>query len=248
MAAEAGRVEAVPRRLRGYVAGRVVFDTVRGLYGWDKPQYPQYHIPLQDVFPHYLQEGGPAVQKGREVGTMLDLRVGEVTRPEAALLCGQESPPGLSGTVKFAWTSLDAWFEEDEEVFVHPRNPYVRIDALRSHRHVRVEVDGVVLAETRSPCLLFETGLPTRYYVDRTDVRFEHLSKTATQTQCPYKGITSAYWSATTPTRSHRDIGWSYDFPTDAARPAAGMVAFYNERVDLYVDGAPVARPVVHFR
>src|ERR1700747_3737802 len=86
--------------------------------------------------------------------------------------------------------------EEDEQIIGHPRNPYVRVDALRSHRHVKVEIDGVGLAEARDPVLLFETGLPTRYYFDRTDVSFEYLETSNTQSICPYKGITSRYWSA----------------------------------------------------
>jgi len=97
---------------------------------------------------------------------------------------------GLNDTVRFAWSAFDAWFEEDEQVFVHPRNPYTRVDSLRSSRHLRVESKGVVLAETSSPVLCFETGLPTRYYIDRTDVSFEHLVPSQTQTLCPYKGTT----------------------------------------------------------
>ena len=97
--------------------------------------------------------------------------------------------------MRFEWSALDAWFEEDEQVFVHPRDPYSRVDALRSKRRVRVELDGVVLADSASPVMVFETGLPTRYYVNRTDVRFENLIPSDTVTSCPYKGMTSAYWS-----------------------------------------------------
>jgi uncharacterized protein (DUF427 family) len=94
-------------------------------------------------------------------------------------------------TARFDWAALDAWYEEDEQVFVHPRNPYVRVDALRSHRAVRVELDGVVLAESACPVMVFETGLPTRFYFDRSDVHFEHLQHTEAETACPYKGVTS---------------------------------------------------------
>jgi uncharacterized protein (DUF427 family) len=114
--------------------------------------------------------------------------------------------------------ALDAWYEEDGQVFVHPRNPYVRVDALRSHRHVRASLEGVTLAETSTPVLVFETGLPTRYYFDRTDVAFEHLVPAATQTACPYKGVTSGYWSVLTGTvrDGHQDLAWAYDY-----RPAS---------------------------
>jgi Domain of unknown function (DUF427) len=112
------------------------------------------------------------------------LRVGDVHRPNAAKLFTESSVDALRETIRFDWESLDAWFEEDERVFVHPRNPYVRVDALRSTRSVRVELDGAVLAESSSPILVFETGLPTRYYFNRTQVNFHHLVATDTVTEC----------------------------------------------------------------
>jgi uncharacterized protein (DUF427 family) len=153
----------------------------------------------------------------------------------------------LRGTVRFEWKALDAWFEEDERIHVHPRSPYSRVDSLRSTRSVRVELDGVVLAETASPVLLFETGLPTRYYINRADVRFENLEPSGTCTECPYKGTTSGYWSARIGDEIVDDIAWVYDFPTREALPIAGMIAFYDEKVDIIVDGERLERPVTHF-
>jgi len=152
----------------------------------------------------------------------------------------------VAGYVRFEWDALD-WFEEDEPIMGHPRNPYARVDALRSHRHVRVELDGVVLADTHSPVLLFETGLPTRYYIDRTDVAFEHLEASQTQTVCPYKGITSGYWSVRTGDTVQPDLAWTYEFPLDQVAPIARLIAFYNEKLDIFVDGAELARPKTHF-
>ena len=168
--------------------------------------------------------------------------------------CASTEPtrlPGIADTARFDWAALDAWFEEDEQVFVHPRNPYVRVDALRSHRRVRVELEGVVLAETDSPVMVFETGLPTRYYLDRTDVRFDHLVPTDTETACPYKGVTTDYWSVRlrdAVEEGHQDLAWSYRFPTAALHPIAGQVAFYNEKVDVFVDGVAQPRPQTHLR
>ncbi|HMH94245.1 MAG TPA: DUF427 domain-containing protein, partial [Streptosporangiaceae bacterium] len=139
------------------------------------------------------------------------------------------------------------WYEEDEEVFVHPRNPYTRVDALRSTRTVRVELDGELLAESRSPVMVFETGLPTRYYLNRTDVNFEHLVPTDTVTACPYKGKTSGYWSVRAGGETHPDLAWAYDFPTRQLQPIAGLIAFYNEKVDISLDGTPLPRPKTHF-
>lgn len=240
MAAQTGRVEPCPRRVRGLVGQQVVFDTTRGLYVWEHPRYPQFHIPVADVANQLLVAPND-VAKGPN---SRDLLIGDDRRPNAATLHPQAAG-GLAGTLRFEWDALDRWYEEDEEVFVHPRNPYVRVDALRSHRLVRVERDGLVLAETRSPVLLFETGLPTRYYVDRTDVRFEHLVPTETETACPYKGRTTTYWSVRDSAgRLHRELAWSYDFPTPAVHSVAGMVAFYNERVDTFIDGMRLPRPV----
>jgi uncharacterized protein (DUF427 family) len=118
---------------------------------------------------------------------------------------------------------------------------------LRSTRPVRVELDGVVLAESSSPVLVFETGLPTRYYLNRIDVRFEHLTPSATVTACPYKGSTSGYWSARVGDAVHEDIAWAYDFPTRELLPIAGLIAFYNEKVDTFLDGKPLERPVTLF-
>ena len=149
--------------------------------------------------------------------------------------------------MRFEWDALDAWFEEDEEVFVHPRNPYSRVDALRSTRAVRVELEGVLLAESSSPVLVFETGLPTRYYLNRTEVNFEHLAPSATVTACPYKGKTTGYWSVRIGETVYPDLAWAYDFPTRQLLPIAGLIAFYNEKVDILIDGRPVDRPVTHF-
>jgi uncharacterized protein (DUF427 family) len=155
--------------------------------------------------------------------------------------------PELPDHVRIRWDALDHWFEEDEEVFVHPRSPYVRVDALRADRQVRVELEGVVLAEARSAVLVFETGLPTRYYLDRTALHLAHLEPSSTETARPYKGRTTAYWSARIGGTLHEDLAWCYDFPTRQLLPIAGLVAFYNEKVDLVVDGEPLERPVTKF-
>jgi len=165
------------------------------------------------------------------------LHVDNVSRPGAARVYRAADVTDLVDTVRFDWDALDAWHEEDEQVFVHPRNPYTRVTAIRSSRTVRVQLEGVVLAESMSPVLVFETGLPTRYYVPRTDVNFGHLVVSDTVTACPYQGRTSGYWSVQTGDTSHADLAWSCDFPTAPLLSIAGLVAFYNERIDHIVDG-----------
>ena len=148
--------------------------------------------------------------------------------------------------VAFDWNVMDSWFEEDEEVFVHPRDPYKRVDALRSSRRVRVEIDGVTVAESSHPTLLFETGLPARYYLPQPDVRMDMLTPTDTVTHCPYKG-TARYWSVRVGDRALDDIAWSYPTPLPESIKVAGLVAFYNEKVDIWVDDELETRPKTPF-
>lgn len=222
MAATRGRVEPAPRRVRASLGGRTVLDTTGALYGWEVPYYPQYYVPRGDIADEILDDD--AMHSDQHLGT-----------------------DELAGFVRLRWDALDAWFEEDEEVFVHPRNPYVRADALRSDRFIRVELDGVVLAESSRPVLLFETGLPTRYYLDRADVRWEHLEPSSAETSCPYKGTTTDYWSVRTPRGVHVDLAWSYRSPLAAVANITGLVAFYDEKVDVTLDGIAQSRPVTKF-
>ena len=240
MAAERGRVERCPRRVRAWAADELVLDTSAARYVWEFPFYPQFYVPVGDVI------DGALVDEDRRLKTQLGaarrcgLRAGERIRPAAARVYDVDDASAVAGLVRFEWDALDAWFEEDEEVFVHPRNPYVRVDALRSQRLVRVELDSVVLAQSSSPVMVYETGLPTRFYLPRTDVAWPHLVASQTESRCPYKGKTTGYWR----TRSGTDdIAWSYEFPTPAMSAIAGLVAFYDERVDTFVDGELRPRP-----
>lgn len=240
-------VEPVPRRIRAFLAGRLVLDTTAAKYVWERPFYPQYYIPLADVHRGFLIEEEGTEKSPRGTARRHGLRVDTTTRSSCARVYDGDALAELANTVRFEWAAMDAWFEEEEEVFVHPRNPYARVDALRSTRHARVELDGVVLAESRSPVLVFETGLPPRYYLNRTEVNFEHLVASQTRTACPYKGRTSGYWSVRADETIHRDLAWSYDFPTAPLLAIAGLVAFYNEKVDLIVDGQRLDRPRTPF-
>ncbi len=148
----------------------------------------------------------------------------------------------LPGHVKLDWAVADRWFEENEEVFVHPRSPYARIDALPSSRHVVVKLGSEVIADSRNPTILFETGLPARYYLPPDDVRLDLLTPTDTSTGCPYKGV-ARYWSVAAAGKEHIDIAWGYDDPLPESAPVKGLICFYNERVDLEIDGQAVAQP-----
>src|SRR5262245_21765606 len=125
---------------------------------------------------------------------------------------------------------MDAWYEEDDEIFVHPRDPHHRVDVLHSSRHVQVVALGEMVADSRRPSLLFETGLPTRYYIPRADVRMSLLVPSDSHTQCPYKGIAS-YYSVRVGNRLARDLAWTYRFPIPECPKIEDLVCFYNEQV-----------------
>ena len=240
-------VEPAPRRIRAVLGGEVVLDTTGALYVWEWPNFPQYYIPSEDVRSGVLVGGDTTRQTARGPARLFGLRSGHDVGPAAALQLVESPIAGLAGMVRFDWAALDSWYEEDEQVYVHPRDPYTRVDALRSTRRVRIELDGVVLAESTSPVMVFETGLPTRYYLDPTDVDVDHLVESDTATACPYKGTTSQYWSVKHRRPDPRDLAWSYQFPTRELLPIAGLVAFYNEKVDTFVGGRLLDRPVTHF-
>jgi uncharacterized protein (DUF427 family) len=240
-------VEPVPRRVRATLGERTVLDTIGAQYLWEWPFYPQFQIPMEDIDPAVLVDEGHRHRVKRGTVERHGLRVGEQHRPGAVRHYVASHLPAIVGTARIDWEALDAWYEEDELLAVHPRNPYVRVDALRSTRAVRIELDGVLLAESTAPVVVFETGLPTRYYLDRSAVDLTHLRHSDTVTSCPYNGRTSADWSAEIDGIVRPDVAWSYDHPTPELLPVAGLVAFYDEQVDVTVDGVRQARPVTHF-
>ena len=148
----------------------------------------------------------------------------------------------LTGYVTLPWDALEHWYEEDEEVFVHPRDPFVRVDALASSRRVRVERDGHLLAESDTPVLVFETGSPTRYYLPESDVDTSVLADSELRTGCPYKGFAS-YRDAVLDGRRNPSLFWSYADPFGEVSKIKGRLAPYNERVELIVDGELQERP-----
>ncbi|WP_407685618.1 DUF427 domain-containing protein [Mycobacterium sp. HUMS_1102779] len=243
-AAERGRIEPAPRRVRGYLGDALVFDTTAARYVWEVPYYPQYYIPFVDVRAGFLRDEQHPQRLQFGPARLHSLVAGDRVHESAARVFDGDGP--LAGTVRFDWGPL-RWFEEDEPVYGHPRSPYVRVDALRSHRHVRVELGGAVLADTMTPVLLFETGLPTRYYIDPTDIAFEHLEPSPTRTLCPYKGVTSGCWSVRAGNTVQPDLAWTYHYPLPAVAAIGGLVAFYNEKVDVVVDGVALGRPRTHF-
>jgi uncharacterized protein (DUF427 family) len=244
-----GRVRVSPgaKRIRAYFGGRAVADTVHPLLVWEVPYYPTYYIPSGDVRTELLSATGHTQHSpSRGDAVVSSLRVGEREVADAALEYVDSPIDELRGHIRLSWDAMDAWFEEDEEVFTHPRDPGVRVDILPSSRHVRIEVDGVTVADSVRPRLLFETGLPTRYYLPKVDVRLDLLEASDTVTHCPYKGSTE-YWSVRAGDQVHRDLAWGYKTPLPESQKIAGLIAFTDEKVDVYVDDVLQDRPKTKF-
>jgi len=241
------RVEPGAKRVRAYLGGIAIADSTSVRLVWENPSYPTYYFPIADVRDDLLHATGETRHSpSRGDAQLFDIRVGDRTAPAAAYRHTESPLEELRELVAFTWSALDHWFEEDEEVRVHARNPYTRVDVLPSSRAVRVEVDGVVVAESDHPTLLFETGLPTRYYFPKTAVRLDLLVATDSTSACPYKG-TARYWSVVIDGAVHADFAWCYEYPLPESIRVAGLICFYNERVDLVVDGVAKARPKTVF-
>jgi uncharacterized protein (DUF427 family) len=231
------RVEVGDKRIRAYFGGQMIADTTRPLLVWEKPYYPAYYFPKADVRTELLSpDGGVVHSPSRGDAQTFTLRAGAKEAAGAALRYEQSPFEELRDAIRLDWEAMDAWFEEDEEVFTHPRDPYTRVDILPSSRHVRAEVGGVTIAETAKPTLLFETRLPTRYYLPKTHVRMGLLEPTQTVSHCPYKGE-AEYWSLVIGDQLVPDVAWSYRTPLPESQKIAGLISFFTEKVDLYVDG-----------
>jgi uncharacterized protein (DUF427 family) len=234
------RAERGAKRVRVYFGGVAIADTTRPLLVWEKPQYPAYYIPVEDVRTDLLAEDGEVRHSpSRGDAHVLTVKVGGQEAAGAALRYDESPLDGVAGHVRFDWNAMGGWFEEDEEIFTHPRDPYTRVDVLASSRHVRIELDGVTIAESGSARLLFETGLPVRFYLPKPHVRMDLLEPTSTETHCPYKGQ-AEYWSVRVGDTLHKDLAWSYRSPFAESQKVAGLISFYDTKVDIFVDGSPL--------
>ncbi|MFI6657571.1 DUF427 domain-containing protein [Streptomyces sp. NPDC050523] len=242
--------EPSERWVRGVKGDVTVVDSRRPVLVWEPElPVPQYAFPRADVREDLLR---PAKNPhtGTHTGSQVfyDLEVGDERVANAAWTFPSAE---LADHIAFEWfrrpgRGLDHWYEEEEEIFIHPRDPHKRVDAMPSSRHVQVEIDGTLVADTRRPVLLFETALPTRYYIPRQDVRLDLLKPTDHHTGCPYKG-TAEYWSWRGDADVPPNLVWSYPEPLPAVGPIRGLLAFYNEAVDIVVDGERQERPVTPF-
>ena len=239
--------EPCPKRVRVQLNGETVADSLAVKTVLELGITPVYYFPRADVRLDLLERTErSSFCPFKGTASYWSVRVGEQVAADAAW--SYEAPydewAELAGTIAFYWNRMDHWFEEDEEVFVHARDPHVRIDIIDSNRPVEVVLGGETVARSSAARFLFETGLPVRYYLPRQDVRTDLLRDSATETACPYKG-TAAYYSARIADTDFEDITWCYGQPPPETARIADYLCFSNERVDkILVDGQVMERPI----
>ncbi|WDQ30674.1 DUF427 domain-containing protein [Paenibacillus marchantiae] len=234
-----------PRRVHITFAGETIADSTRVITLHERGKLPVYYFPQVDVSQQFLVKTELQTHcpiKGD--ASYWTIQVGE--RISENVVWGYENPlkdiESIKGFVAFYWNKVDAWYEEEEQIFVHPRDPYKRVDAIQSSRHVQIVLDGIKLADSRRPMIVFETGVPVRYYLPIEDVDQNVLTANDKQTSCPYKGDAS-YWTAVLNGQTYENIVWSYLNPIPEIPKIAGSMSFYNEQVDVYVDGELQPKP-----
>lgn len=239
--------EASQRWVRVKFAGETIADSTRVMVLRRTNRLPVYCFPRDDVrMDLMVQTQHRSEFPPQGTASYWSIKIADRIAENAAWSFPE--PAGdwqaLKNYIIFEWGKMDAWYEEEEEVFVHLRDPYHRIDVLQSSRHLRIEVGDEIIAETRRPLLLFETGFPTRYYIPREDCRMELLEPTNNQTRCPYKGIASSYWSIIAGDKILENSVWSYTDPLPENHKIKDYLCFYNERVDaIYVNGVLEPKP-----
>ncbi|KAF5326684.1 hypothetical protein D9619_003962 [Psilocybe cf. subviscida] len=224
-------IEDCPKRIRVYTGGVCLIDTKKAKYVWLHPHYPTYFVPQEELpMKWYLQHAG-------ETEHEIQYHVLAGLQPNSAPSITLYKTGALAGLAVVKFDAMEAWFEEDEQIFIHPRDPYKRVDIVQSSRHIRVEAGGVEVANSRAPRMVFETGLPVRYYIPKTDCRMDLWEVSPTKTGCPYKGVASYYNIVLSSGEIIRDVVWWYPTTVVEASALRGFVAFYDEKLDVWIDG-----------
>ncbi|KAK0307115.1 hypothetical protein LTR01_005761 [Friedmanniomyces endolithicus] len=248
-----------PRMVKLLFNGSYILKTTHAHYVWEHPYYPYFYIPLAELQStstktHLTISEHSTIHSPSDPQTILahQLTLTLGTKSTSNVLAFPPSLTGgpaasLAGLVRIDFDSLDAWFEEDTPIHVHPKDPFKRLDILSSTRPIRVLINGVLVAETSTSCHLYETGLPCRFYLPFSAVVDPGvLRESATRTRCPYKGE-AEYWSVELGGEVYEDVIWYYRTPTMESAAVAGLVCFYNEKVDIELDGEMLERPDTHF-
>ncbi|EME39460.1 hypothetical protein DOTSEDRAFT_91796 [Dothistroma septosporum NZE10] len=243
------QVLATPRKIQLLFNGAYVLRTIKASFVWEHPFYPQLYFPRSELERLKVEEGDVYKDDdGKVVAKQLILSINNKSIDN--VIAWENNLPSkaaeLNGLVKIDFAAVDQWFEEDTPIYVHPKDPFKRVDILQSTRHVRVKVAGQVVADTTSSMHLYETGLPVRYYLPLTSIDAGVLRKTKTRTQCPYKGE-AEYYSVMVDGKVHEDVVWYYTTPLLESARIEGLCCFYNEKVEIELDGERLEQPDTHF-
>lgn len=245
-------IEPSPREVRVVFNGEIIARTRSALLVHERNHLPVYYFPVESVNRQWLEPSEHSeTHAGKGQAGYWNLVVGG-RRAERAVWQyanpASEAGAALKDYVAFEWKAVDAWYEEEEQLYRHPhaRDPYKRVDAIGSGRHVKVFIGNQLVAQSRNTVAVFETGLPTRYYFPLQDVDAKVLRPSETETSCPYKGV-ARYWSVEVDGTLHKDVIWFYPTPIPEIPKIAGLLAFYQERVTRFeVDGEPVSGELWH--
>jgi uncharacterized protein (DUF427 family) len=238
-------LEPTPKRIRVVVGGETVADSRAAMMLHESGHQPMYYFPPEDVRAELLEPSDRSThcpKKGD--ASYYTIRAGDQVVEAGAWYYPEpiEGAPPIKDLIAFYFNRMDHWYEEDEEIFVHPRDPYHRVDLVQSDRLVRVSLDGELLAESRRAIALFETNLPARWYLPREDV-IATLEPTDTVTRCPYKGQASYYSVRLGNGELAEDLIWYYSDPITESSRITDLLCFFNEKVDLELDGELQERP-----
>ncbi|KAL8836037.1 MAG: hypothetical protein Q9170_003082 [Blastenia crenularia] len=231
------KYEPCPRRVRGFFDNIFLFDTTAAYYVWEHPYYPHHYIPVSDVKPDAMVKENYLDDKK----TVMQVKLKGLTKSTGPALLFEKGV--LKGMIRVAFGDLDTWFEEDVPIYQHPKDPYKRIDILPSSRKITVKVGDVVVAESVLNMFLFETLLRTRYYMPKTAIQWQYTTPSSTSTICPYKGK-AEYYNLSVNGKEIADAIWWYRYPTHESAPIAGLVCFYHEKVNLFIDDVREEVPV----
>jgi uncharacterized protein (DUF427 family) len=239
-------VSESPRHVRIFFNGETVADSKHAKLVRESDVLPIYYFPPADVRADFLtrtQRKSQCPYKGEADYWTLSVMGQQAENAVWSYPSPLPDAAGIAGHFAFEWSKMEKWMEEDEEIFVHARDPYKRVDVLASQRHVRVVIDGQTIADTRQPRLLFETHHPVRYYLPQEDVRMDLLVPSATRSRCPYKGP-AVYWSVKVGGELFHDMVWGYPEPIPECPKIKGLLCFFHERgAEIYVDGERIPPP-----
>ncbi|KAE9969319.1 hypothetical protein EG328_006953 [Venturia inaequalis] len=252
------KISPTTRRVRVLFNNSYIVDTTEAIHVWEHDYFPQYYVPTRSLQNcHYVsKESVPVSATALPGASILSIEVPgpdgvKAKTTDRAIAFSEDldskSPASpLAGLARLEFNSMDGWLEEDTPIYVHPKDPFRRVDILPSSRPIKISLNGITLAESPSSVHLLETGLPTRYYLPPASLNQQYIRKSNLITKCPYKGD-AEYYDVVINGQSFSNLVWYYRLPTLESAGIAGLVCFYNEKVDITLDGKLLERPRTHF-